>query len=185
MTPQNQSTLSVSSARARRPHDESFDQRHAVAVAGRVGRIVRRTVRECAADVTAKRAMARRLSIAEAHVRLALSPPVSARLAERRRFYRVLFSGAMRWRSRGRMGMAEVLDLSEAGAAFAVPPRDAAIFGGHLSLQIELGPRMSWQVTRGARVVEIVPHDSKAFRVCVEFPAEQLDEINCTERHLR
>ena len=125
---------------------------------------------------SAKRAVAQRLSIAGAHVQLALSPPVSERNAERRRFSRVPFSGAMRWQSRGRVGTSEVLDLSEAGAAFAVPRREVFLFGGHVSLQIELGPNMNWQVTCGARVAEIVPHDSEACRVGVEFPAEQLDD---------
>ena len=127
--------------------------------------------------VSAKRAVAQRISITGAYVQLARSPPVSERNAERRRFSRVLFSGALCWQPRGRVGTAEVLDLSEAGAGLAVPQREAVLFvGGHLSLQIELGPNMSWQVTRDARVAEIVPRDAETCRVCVEFPPEQLDE---------
>ena len=126
-------------------------------------------------EASAKRAVAQRLSIAGAHVQLALSPPVSERNAERRRFSRVPFSGAMRWQSRGRVGTSEVLDLSEAGAAFVVLQREALLFGSELSLEIAFGD-LTWQVTRGARVAKIVPRDAETCRVCVAFPCAQLDE---------
>ena len=127
-------------------------------------------------EVTAKPDAARQLLLVEEHVRFAIYQPVSERSSDRRRFPRVPFSGTMRWQSGGRAGTCEVLDLSEAGAAFAVSQRDAVVFGGKLSLDIKLGPEVTWQVTRGARVAKIVPHDAETCRVCVEFPPEQLDE---------
>ena len=100
--------------------------------------------------VTAEPVAARRFLIAAKHLRFAPAQPVRAHESERRRFPRVPFSGALRWRSRGRTGTAEALDLSEAGAAFAVPQREAIHFGGELGLDIAFGPDMTWQVTEGA-----------------------------------
>jgi hypothetical protein len=126
--------------------------------------------------VTPKPEAARRFPVAEKHVRFARYLPMREQNSDRRRFPRVPFSGTIRWRSRGRAGTAEVLDLSEAGAAFAVPQREAIFFGGELSLDIAFGPGVIWQVTRGARVTKIVPRDAQTCRVCVEFPREQLNE---------
>lgn len=120
-------------------------------------------------------AAVQRFLVAAKHVRFAPAQPVRAHGSERRRFPRVPFSGELRWRSRGRAGTAEVLDLSEAGAAFAVPQREAIHFGGELGLDITFGPDKTWQVTEGARVTDIVPRDVETCRVCVEFPPEQRD----------
>lgn len=125
--------------------------------------------------VTAKPEAARRFLVAEKPVRFALYQPARAHNSDRRRFPRVPFSGAIRWQSRGRAGTAEVLNLSEAGAAFAVPQREAVLFGGEVSLEIALGSGLTWQVTRGARVTKIVPRDAETCRVCVEFPRDQLN----------
>jgi hypothetical protein len=126
--------------------------------------------------VTAKPEAARRFLVAEKHVRFARYLRAREHNSDRRRFPRVPFSGTMRWQSGGRAGTCEVLDLSEAGAAFAVPQRDAILFGGKLSLDIKLGPEVTWEVTRGARVAEIVPRDVETCRVSVEFPPEQSNE---------
>jgi hypothetical protein len=125
---------------------------------------------------TAKPGAARRFLVAEKHVRFARYLPMREHNSDRRRVPRVPFSGAIRWQCRGRAGTAEVLDLSEAGAAFAVPQREAVLFGDELSLDIAFGPGVIWQVTRGARVTKIVPRDAETCRVCVEFPREQLNE---------
>ena len=125
--------------------------------------------------MTAKPEAARRFLVAEKQVRFAPYQPVRAHNSDRRRFPRVPFSGAMRWQSRGRVGTSEVLDLSEAGAAFAVPQREAVLFGGELSLDIAFGPDVTWQVTRGARVRKIVRRDAETCRVCVEFPPGQVN----------
>jgi hypothetical protein len=123
----------------------------------------------------AKPEATRRFLIAGTHVRFAPCQPGREHNLDRRRFPRVPFSGALRWQSGGRAGTAEVLDLSEAGAAFTVPQREAVLFGGELSLDIAIGPDVTWQVTRGAHVTKIVPRDAETCRVCVEFPPEQIN----------
>jgi hypothetical protein len=127
--------------------------------------------------ITAKPEAARPFLIAEEHVRIVPDQPVREHDSDRRRFPRVPFSGAICWQSRGRMGTAEVLDLSEAGVAFAVPQGVAVLFGGEVNLDISFGPGLTWQVTRGARVTKIVPRDVETCRVCVEFPPEQLNGV--------
>jgi hypothetical protein len=126
--------------------------------------------------MTAEPVAARRFLIAEKHLRFARAQPARTHDSDRRHFARVPFSGALRWQSGGRSGTAEVLDLSEAGAAFAVPQREAVHFDGELSLDIAFGPDVIWQVTRGAHVTRILPRDAETCRVCVKFPPEQRNE---------
>jgi hypothetical protein len=109
------------------------------------------------------------------HLRLVPARLGREQSSDRRRFPRVPFSGAMRWRSCGRTGIAQVLDLSEAGAAFTVSQHDAAVLGDRLDLDIIFGANVTWQVTRGAHVTKLMPGGAGTCRVGVAFPPGQLN----------
>ena len=88
---------------------------------------------------------------------------------DRRRFIRVPASGPVRWRSGGRAGDGELLDISPGGAGLRISARRASQLGPELALEIEVGPDERWALAENARVVRQVPDANGMCRVGVEF----------------
>ncbi len=89
---------------------------------------------------------------------------------ERRRYIRVPVSGPVRWRSGGRSGSCELLNVSPGGTAFQVPVRVVHDIGPTVTLDVELAPNANWRLVEGATVVRRQTHEDGTCTVAVTHP---------------
>lgn len=101
----------------------------------------------------------------------------SYRYLERRRFVRVPVSGPMHWRSGADRGLCEAIDISPGGASFRLPIRQAAQIGPTVSLDVDLGVGLEWDVTRDARVVRRTTSANGQCILGVEFPPHEWQDV--------
>lgn len=91
-------------------------------------------------------------------------------LQDRRGSARVPMTAQVHWRNGSRRGTCRLMDMSPGGASFLVPMREVFTLGSRISLDVELGPTLEWQVTDRAEVVRRVPVGDNTCEVAVVFP---------------